>query len=53
MNEAESIFARLLCDIMQISNRLRRWAVRDRLLDFLNQHTAEELCNQLWWLSQE
>jgi len=37
----------------QISNRLRRWEVRDRLLDFLNQHTADELRNQLWWLPQE
>lgn len=37
----------------QISNRWRRWEVRDRLLDFLNQHTAEELHNQLWWLPQE
>ncbi|MGH9840379.1 MAG: DUF5615 family PIN-like protein [Blastocatellia bacterium] len=37
----------------QISNRLRRWEVRDRLLNFLNQHTADELRNQLWWLPQE
>lgn len=36
----------------QISNRLRRWDVRDRLLNFLNQHTADELGNQLWWLPQ-
>ena len=26
--------------------------VRDRLLTFLNQHTAAELRNQLWWLPQ-
>jgi hypothetical protein len=31
---------------------LRRWDVRDRLLDFLNQHIAEELSNQLWWLPE-
>lgn len=37
----------------QISSRVRRWEVRDRLLNFLNQHTAEELSNQLWWLPQE
>jgi len=37
----------------QISSRLRRWEVRDRLLNFLNQHTADELSNQLWWLPQE
>ncbi len=37
----------------QISSRFRRWEVRDRLLDLLNQHTAEELRNQLWWLPQE
>lgn len=33
-----------------IANRLRRWQVRDRLLDFLNQHTWDELHNELWWL---
>jgi hypothetical protein len=37
----------------QISSRLGRWEVRDRLLNFLNQHTADELSNQLWWLPQE
>ena len=37
----------------QISSRLGRWEVRDRLLNFLNQHTADELNNQLWWLPQE
>jgi hypothetical protein len=31
----------------QISNRLRRWEVRDRLVNFLNQHTADELSDQL------
>jgi Domain of unknown function (DUF5615) len=31
----------------QISGRLGRWEVRDRLLNFLNQHTADELSNQL------
>jgi len=36
----------------QISNRLRRWEVRDRLLNFLNQHMWDELYNQLWWLPQ-
>jgi hypothetical protein len=43
----------ILIPQFQISSRLRRWEVRDRLLDFLNQHTAEELHNQLWWLPQE
>lgn len=43
----------ILIPQMQISNRLRRWDVRDRLLGFLNQHTAEELSNQLCWLPQE
>lgn len=37
----------------QISSRLGRWEVRDRLLNFLHQHTADELSNQLWWLPQE
>jgi hypothetical protein len=37
----------------QISNRLRRWEVRDRLLNLLNQHTWDELYNQLWWLPQD
>ena len=37
----------------QISSRLGRWEVRDRLLNFLNQRTADELSNQLWWLPQE
>jgi len=36
----------------QLSSRLRRWEVRDRLLNLLNQHTAAELRNQLWWLPQ-
>lgn len=43
----------ILIPQFQISNRLRRWEVRDRLLDFLNQHTAEDIRNQLWWLPQE
>ena len=37
----------------QISSRLGRWEVRDRLLNFLNRHTADELNAQLWWLPQE
>lgn len=37
----------------QISSRSRRWEVRDRLVHFLNQHTADELANQLWWLPLE
>jgi len=36
----------------QISNRTRRWEVRERLLTFLNQHTADELHQKLWWLPQ-
>lgn len=43
----------ILIPQFQISNRLGRWAVRDRLLNFLSQHLAEELCNQIWWLPQE
>ena len=43
----------ILIPQFQISSRLRRWEVRDRLLNFLNQHTAEELRDQLWWLPQE
>lgn len=43
----------ILIPQFQISSRLRRWEVRDRLLDFLNQHIAEELQNQLCWLPQE
>jgi hypothetical protein len=37
----------------QISSRMGRWEVRDRLLNLLNRHTADELSNQLWWLPQE
>jgi hypothetical protein len=36
----------------QLSSRLRRWEVRDRLLSFLNHYLANELRNQLWWLPQ-
>jgi hypothetical protein len=36
----------------QLSSRLGRWDVRDRLLTFLNHHTAEELSDHLWWLPQ-
>ncbi len=43
----------ILIPQFQISNRLRRWAVRDRLLNFLNQYSADELRNHLWWLPQE
>jgi hypothetical protein len=43
----------LLVPQYQLSNRLGRWEVRDRLLSILNQHTADELRNQLWWLPQE
>jgi hypothetical protein len=37
----------------QVSSRLRRWEVRDRLVKFLNVYPADELRNQLWWLPQE
>jgi uncharacterized protein DUF5615 len=37
----------------QISDHLQRWDVRDRLLNFLNQHTADEIKNRLLWLPQE
>ena len=43
----------ILIPQFQISSRARRWEVRERLLAFLNQHTADELRNQLWWLPQE
>jgi hypothetical protein len=43
----------ILVPQFQISSRARRWEVRERLLVFLNQHTADELRNQLWWLPQE
>lgn len=43
----------ILIPQFQISNRLRRWEVRDRLLEFLNQPTADESHNQLWGLPQE
>ena len=46
-------FGIILIPQAQISNRLRRWEVRDRLLRFLNQRTADELRNQLWWLPKE
>ena len=46
-------FGILLIPQAQISSRLGRWEVRDRLLRFLNQRTAEELENQLWWLPKE
>jgi hypothetical protein len=46
-------FGIILIPQAQISNRLRRWDVRDRLLRFLNQRTADELKNQLWWLPKE
>ncbi len=35
----------------QIGDRRRRWEVRDRLLHFLDQHTWDELQDQLWWLA--
>ncbi len=46
-------FGIILVPQAQISSRLRRWEVRDRLLNFLNQRTAEELKNQLFWLPKE
>jgi hypothetical protein len=46
-------FGIILVPQAQISNRLRRWEVRDRLLSFLNQRTADELKNQLFWLPKE
>jgi len=46
-------FGIILVPQAQISNRLRRWEVRDRLLRFLNQRTADELKNQLFWLPKE
>jgi predicted nuclease of predicted toxin-antitoxin system len=46
-------FGIILIPQVQISNRLLRWEVRDRLLRFLNQRTAGELRNQLWWLPRE
>lgn len=46
-------FGIILVSQAQISNRLRRWEVRDRLLSFLNQRTADEMKNQLFWLPKE
>jgi hypothetical protein len=43
----------ILIPQFQISDHLRRWDVRDRLLHLLNQSTADELRNKLWWLPQE
>ena len=37
----------------QISSRLGRWEGCGRLLNFLHQHIADELSDQLWWLPQE
>jgi len=34
----------------QVRDRLRRWDVRDRILDFLDHYTAGELRGHLWWL---
>lgn len=36
-----------------VSNRSRRWEVRDRLLKLLNRFPADELRNELMWLPQE
>ena len=46
-------FGIILVPQAQISNRFRRWEVRDRLLSFLNLRTADELKNQLFWLPKE
>ena len=46
-------FGIILVPQVQISNRLRRWEVRDRLRSFLNQRTADELKNQLFWFPKE
>ncbi len=43
----------ILVPQFQISDHLRRWDVRERLLHLLNQCTADDLRNQLWWLPQE
>lgn len=53
LKQSQPHFGIILIPQFQISSRLRRWEVRDRLLNFLNQHTAEELQNQLCWLPQE
>ena len=43
----------LLIAQYQISSRVGRWEVRDRLLTCLHHHTAAELREQLWWVPQE
>lgn len=48
-----AILGIILIPQAQISSRLGRWRVRDRLLRFLNQRTADELNNELWWLPKE
>ncbi len=52
LKQSKTHFGIVLIPQFQISSRLRRWEARDRLLHFLNQHTAEELRNQLLWLPQ-
>jgi len=52
LKQSQPHFGIILIPQFQISSRLCRWEVRDRLLAFLNQHTAEELRNQLCWLPQ-
>jgi len=40
----------LLIPQFHISNRFLRWQVRDRMLRLFNQHTWDDLYNQVWWL---
>jgi hypothetical protein len=43
----------ILVPQFQISHRMRRWEVRDRLVKFLNRVSAKELRNQILWLPQD
>jgi len=43
----------ILVPQFQISHRMRRWKVRDRLVKFLNRVSAKELRNQILWLPQD
>jgi len=43
----------ILVPQFQISHRMRRWEVRDRLVRFLNRVSVKELRNQILWLPQD
>ncbi|MBI4673456.1 MAG: DUF5615 family PIN-like protein [Chloroflexi bacterium] len=51
--KAKSHSGIILVPQFQISSHSKRWQVRDRLLDLLNQYTWDELKDQLVWLPKE